>query len=321
MTNVTMNTTPRVRALLLGAWLIWPLAGRAEIVLTDPRQVMEERPTDWFHVIPLDEHTYALSEPQYWQANVNYLLIGTDRALLFDTGPGVYQIGDVVRSLTALPVLVIPSHLHFDHTGRVGEFDDIGLIDLPVLRAQTKDRVFTAGASQFLLPVGTRFPVKRWIADGEVIDLGGRQIVVIHTPGHTPDSVSLIDASNKRLFIGDLVNRDITLANVPGSDVKAMAVAVHKLLQLAPAGSTAHEAHSEKPLETADLRQFAEGLDMIVTGRLPGQESCLGGLPMRRYDIGRFPVLLPSASDERLHPLGSPTEELEWLTTDCLRKL
>jgi len=141
---------------------------------------------------------------------------------------------------------------------------------------------------------------------------------VVSTPGHTPDSVSLIDAANKRLFIGDLVNRDITLANVPGADVKSMATSVKRLLQIAPAGSEAREAHSELPLTWMELQQFAAGLTLIAHGKAPGTDSCLGGLPMSRYDIGAFPVLLPSASGERLRPLDSPTEELEWLTTDCL---
>lgn len=55
-------------------------------------------PADWFHVFPIDERTYAISEPKYWQKNVSYLLLGTRQALLFDTGPGVYGIRSVVRS-------------------------------------------------------------------------------------------------------------------------------------------------------------------------------------------------------------------------------
>ena len=279
-----------------------------------------ERPAGWFKVIRLDEHTFALSEPQYWQVNVNYLLLGTERALLFDTGPGIYRIRDVVESLTSLPVLVIPSHLHFDHTGRVGEFDDVALIDSPALRAQTRDGVFTATDAQFMLASGTNFRVARWIPDGTTVDLGGREVMVINTSGHTPDSVSLFDAAGKRLFIGDLVNRDITLANVPGADVKSMAASVKRLLALAPGGSEAREAHSELPLTWTDLQQFADGLTLIVSGDSAATDSCLGGRPMLRHDIGAFPVLLPTAAGDRLRPLGSPTEELEWLTTDCLKK-
>ncbi len=81
-----------------------------------------------------------MSEPKYWQQNVSYLLIGQDKALLFDSGPGVYSIRDVVKTLTTLPVLVIPSHLHFDHVGRIDEFPEIGLLDTPVLRAEGAQR-------------------------------------------------------------------------------------------------------------------------------------------------------------------------------------
>ena len=56
----------------------------------------ESDPSDWFHVIQLDESTYAISEPRYWLKNVSYLLIGTRSALLFDTGPGVHSIRPVV---------------------------------------------------------------------------------------------------------------------------------------------------------------------------------------------------------------------------------
>src|SRR3984957_14966599 len=74
-------------------------------------------PAGWFHIYPLDEHTYAISEPKYWQENVSYLLIGTRSALLFDTGPGIYSIRAAVQGRTSLPVIAIPRTLHFGSCG------------------------------------------------------------------------------------------------------------------------------------------------------------------------------------------------------------
>jgi hypothetical protein len=132
--------------------------------------------------------------PNTGKRNVSYLLLATRRALLFDTGPGIYSIRDVVRGLTSLPETVIPSHLHFDHVGRIAEFSDIALIDLEALRRQVKD--------------------------GEVIDLGGRRITVVNTPGHTSESVSLIDPSHQRLFTGDLVNRLRLISTAGGTRLR-----------------------------------------------------------------------------------------------------
>lgn len=300
-------------AAMKGTLILWFAVTAGAAAAAPP----DTRPADWFRVDRLDEHTYALVEPQYWQFNVNYLIVGTERALLFDTGPGVYAIRDVVESLTALPVLVVPSHLHFDHVGRVGEFTDIALPDLPHLRARVRDGVFEADASQVLMAGGARFPVTHWLADGAEIDLGARVVRLVHTPGHTPDSVSLLDRVAGRIFIGDLANRDITLINVPGAEAAAAAASVRRLLELAPPGSETREAHSDLPLAFAELQAFATGLARIADGTLPGTPACLGGLPMGRHDVGEFPVLLPGPGGLRMQPLDSATQELEWLTDKC----
>jgi glyoxylase-like metal-dependent hydrolase (beta-lactamase superfamily II) len=268
-------------------------------------------PADWFHVIRIDSDTYALSEPKYWQANVSYLLLGTRRALLFDTGPGIYSIRDVVRSLTSLPVIVIPSHLHFDHVGRIAEFSDIALIDLDALRQEVKNGVLTEPPAQYLLQTEYRIPVNRWLKDREVIDLGDRQITVVSTPGHTPESVSLLDPSHHRLYTGDLVNREVSLLNVPGSDLRQALRSLHELAHLAPERSLAYEAHSEKPLTPAELRLIARGIDDILHERLHPQRICISGVPALRYDIRAFPIVVPDASDQRLAPLSSVTTRLD----------
>jgi glyoxylase-like metal-dependent hydrolase (beta-lactamase superfamily II) len=230
---------------------------------------------------------------------------------MFDTGPGIYSIRDVVRSLTSLPVIVIPSHLHFDHVGRIAEFSDIALIDLDALRQEVKNGVLTEPPAQYLLQTEYRIPVNRWLKDREVIDLGDRQITVVSTPGHTPESVSLLDPSHHRLYTGDLVNREVSLLNVPGSDLRQALRSLHELAHLAPERSLAYEAHSEKPLTPAELRLIARGIDDILHERLHPQRICISGVPALRYDIRAFPIVVPDASDQRLAPLSSVTTRLD----------
>lgn len=278
----------------------------------------EPAPNGWFKIIKLDEHTYAISEPKYWQENVSYLMIGTRRALLFDTGPGVYGIRAVVRALTKLPLVVVPSHLHFDHVGDVEEFDDVRLLDTPALRAQVRNGRFVEPAPQYMLRNQKQYVVHGWIKDGQTLDLGKRKVQIISTPGHTPDSVTVIDDGAERVFTGDLVNRIVTLCDVPGSDATQMARSITRLLALAPAAGHAYEAHSEKPLERPELEQLATGIAKIADGTATPSAMCLGGMPMRRYDIGAFAVVLPVTAGGTLAPLGSVTETLDWQGGECV---
>jgi glyoxylase-like metal-dependent hydrolase (beta-lactamase superfamily II) len=272
-------------------------------------------PPGWFHVFALDEHTYALSEPKYWQENVSYLLIGKRRALLFDTGPGIYDIRSVVRALTHLPVIAIPSHLHFDHVGDLPQFADVRLLDTPSLRAQVHDGYFVEPRSQYMLRSEFSYRVAGWIKDGQVIDLGGRRVRLLSTPGHTPDSVSLVDG--ERVFTGDLVNRVATLCAVPGSDINAMMASLRRLLSLPQPPRLAYEAHAETPLTGAELRQLADGIARIAAGNATSKRMCLGDTPMRRFDVGAFQVLLPLPDGPSQSPLESATQELDWDGNAC----
>jgi glyoxylase-like metal-dependent hydrolase (beta-lactamase superfamily II) len=275
-------------------------------------------PPDWFHVYPIDARTYAISEPNYWQQNVSYLLIGARRALLFDTGPGLYSIYEQVQRLTSLPVIAIPSHLHFDHVGDLEEFSDVRLLDTPALRSQVRHGLIVEPPSQYMLRTPFSYRVHGWIRDGQTIDLGARKVRLLSTPGHTADSVSVLDERAGHLFTGDLVNRVVTLCAVPGSDVHATATSLHRLLELAPANALAYEAHAEAPLTHAELEQLAGGIADIAAGRHSASTLvCLGPTPMRRFTVGPFPVLLPGPRGSVQAPLGSATETVDFDGNAC----
>ena len=67
---------------------------------------------DYFAVQPRDERTFAIAEPRFFQQNINYLIVGSGRAILFGAGPGIRDIRPVAQSLTGLPITFIPSHFH-----------------------------------------------------------------------------------------------------------------------------------------------------------------------------------------------------------------
>lgn len=142
-----------------------------------------------------------------------YLVLGKERAALIDTGMGIGSLKAYALGLTTLPFVVINTHGHPDHAGGNAEFDrcymhpaDIPWYqkmctreyrsrDVELLRPKDASRLGTQ-----LLPMGKQtLPLE----DMAQIELGGRTLQVIHTPGHTPGSVCLWDDQSKALFAGD----------------------------------------------------------------------------------------------------------------------
>jgi glyoxylase-like metal-dependent hydrolase (beta-lactamase superfamily II) len=80
---------------------------------------------DWFTVQQIDHSTYAISEYGHWEKVHSFLLIGEHNASLIDTGNGIDNIKRVVDQLTDLPIIVITTHVHWDHIGSHGQFDEI----------------------------------------------------------------------------------------------------------------------------------------------------------------------------------------------------
>jgi hydroxyacylglutathione hydrolase len=235
---------------------------------------------DYFVVETVDPTTFAIGEPRYYQGNYSYLILGAQRALLFDSGTGLRDIVPVVRSLTNLPVTVIPSHLHFDHVGALGRLDKTALVDEPSLRARARDSHLTLRRYEFLgfgdrLPIPT-FRVDEWWPPDSTIDLGGRRLRVVATPGHTPTSVSLYDASRRQLYAGDFIYPGELYAFLPGASRSDYLATTTRLLATIDPTTQIFAAHMEGSpaplrapvLEVADLRALESTLTSIAHGRI-----------------------------------------------------
>jgi glyoxylase-like metal-dependent hydrolase (beta-lactamase superfamily II) len=156
-----------------------------------------------------------------------------------------------VRSLTPLPVTVIPSHLHFDHVGALGRFDRTALIDDPSLRARVVDSSLTLRRYEFLgfgdHLLAPTFRVDEWWAPDSTVDLGDRILRVVATPGHTPTSASLYDRDRRQLFVGDFLYPGRLYAQLPGASRSAYLASARRLLTIGDPGTRIYAAHMAKP--------------------------------------------------------------------------
>ncbi len=157
-----------------------------------------------YRVLEIDEKTWAVFEPASPTRKLSYVITGSERAILFDSGtPG----GDMVRMLgfiTENPVTVLASTVERDHIGNHAAFDDVRMLDVPENRARMSGRTYTVPLSVWRRLPRAGFEVNGWLKDGDRIDLGGRTLEVVHAAGQSPDAMVLLDRERSRAFIGDL---------------------------------------------------------------------------------------------------------------------
>ncbi len=204
---------------------------------------------DWFTVERLDGDTFAISEYGHREEPHSYLLLGAERALLIDAGLGIGRIGAVVSDLTALPVTAAVTHVHWDHIGGLGDFERIAVHEnelqwlkaFPLPRERVRELV-SQGLRRSALPEGfdlcayTPFQgeAQRTLRDGDLFDLGGRAVEVIHTPGHSPGHCCFYERDRGFLFTGDLIYAGQLDVFYPSTDPVAFRQSVKRVAALSP---------------------------------------------------------------------------------------
>jgi glyoxylase-like metal-dependent hydrolase (beta-lactamase superfamily II) len=275
------------------------------------------RRADWFEVYRAADGVFAIVEPYQFQEAISYLIVGAREALLFDSGLGMVPIAPVVKELTSLPVTVLNSHTHFDHVGGNAEFDRVLAMDTAYTRANTQGFPHEALLGEIApeafcrpLPAGSdsgAYRSRPWtptafIKDGHRIDLGGRTLEVLQSPGHTPDAVALYDAGSGLLFTGDTFYEGTIWLFVPETSLSAYATSVDRLAALVPRLKKvlpAHNGASARPEWLTELR------DAVAVVRARPASGKVTGEGQVTFTFAHFSIL---TSQKALTGWSGPAE-------------
>ena len=236
----------------------------------------------WFEVYKIRPGIFAIYEPHQLEEVISYLVVGRDKAVLFDTGMGISNIQAVVAGLTKNPVSVVNSHTHNDHVGDNWRFSDVYGMDTDFTRANARGSREDAQAELApgeicgALPPGFNskaystkpFHITRWLHDGDKIDLGGRTLQVIGTPGHTPDSIALLDEKNGFLFTGDMFYAGPIYLYRPETDLDAYLASVQKLAAMAPHLQLLLPSHNVPVADPGNLSKVVTAMQRVRRGEV-----------------------------------------------------
>lgn len=266
--------------------LLFVLSCGSAVVFGEPAAIVAApKPSTWFTASLVAADTWGIVD----HGVVNcYLVVGRDRALLIDVGYGDANLRDYVKSITALPLTVINTHGHRDHSGADVQFGavlahpaDFAAIERNASPEQRERNRTAPGAA--IVPAGEQFDFAheakplalQSVKDGDVIDLGGRQLEIIGTPGHTAGEIVLLDRQEKVLFAGDHINRLVWL-QLPGCLPLATYLANLEKVAARSAEFTMILPGHHEPIDSGYLAELIACVKGIVEGTIADEPYTYG---------------------------------------------
>ena len=186
--------------------------------------------SSYYQVEALSDHCRRIYSPLGVYMD---LIIGQEKALLWDSGYGLADLKDVVRRMTKLPLVIVNSHGHLDHVCGNYQFDEPVYIhekDIALCRehcAHLRRALILDYASHCPSGAAERnyladnFDKETYLARGtgklipvkenHQFDLGGIHLRVIELPGHTRGSIGLLYEEENTLYVGDALNDSMWL--------------------------------------------------------------------------------------------------------------
>lgn len=263
-------------------------------------------------VHPIGANTYAIEEKTPLSQGLCYLLLGSERALLIDTCLGYAPLKATIDRLTNLPVIVVITHAHLDHMRGNHFFPEAWMQedDAEVYRLHT-DPSYASSLIRREMPawvsallggvvrnlVQMDMTVQPRTYREHTFELGDRSIEVIHTPGHSPGSVCLLDRANRMLFSGDTLCEWGVLLHLDGSrPPEEFYRSLLRLEALSDAYDTVWPGHHGFPVDKSYLGEYLACARSILD-KTATLERNPRDVPFARYQR----VLITLPEDTKTH--------------------
>jgi len=167
----------------------------------------------------------------------------THQAAIVDPGDEADQILSVVKKLDCRVKYILLTHGHIDHLSQIPILKNklkaeflMHEQDIPLVQSASTQ------AALFGLPDPGDLKPDRFLNDGDIIHLGELTIQVIHSPGHSPGSITF--QVNQKLFVGDLIfNGSIGRTDLPGGDYSQIIESIQKKIFTLPDSVEIYPGH------------------------------------------------------------------------------
>jgi len=210
----------------------------------------------------------------------SFLIVGEDKALLFDTGGEPCDLMGIIRSVTDKEIVLVQSHGDGDHTANSFLF--------PVIYAHPAEyEVILRGRPEL---EGRLCPV----TEGDTFDLGGRSLEVVEAPGHTPGSICLLDRENRLLFSGDTISLGPVFLFGGHRNIHTFRQTLDKLQALSACYDEVFPCHNTCPVTPEILSELKAAVDGALDGSIegvPGDMPMPDGAAPLVYSSGKCGIL------------------------------
>lgn len=209
--------------------------------------------------IKIDKNFYCIDD-----SSRQFFFIGTEKVLLVDTGFGRVDFTERIREFSDLPIEVVITHGHGDHTGGLNQFGE----------CYVNERDYS------MIPEDiTKKPLK----DGDKIDIGNFVFEVIEIPGHTEGSIVLLEKNKKFLIAGDSVQEGPIFMFGDVSKFDTYIASMEKLNKFKKYIKTIYSAHNTLSYGPSYIKYCIDDAKLFKAGKIIPTESEAMGRKRKTY--------------------------------------
>ncbi|OHT14273.1 Beta-lactamase domain protein [Tritrichomonas foetus] len=176
-----------------------------------------------------------------------YVLEGSEKALVIDTGNSIKNLKENIEKVTKKPAILALTHAHHDHTGSCNEFDTVYM---------------HMGDKEMLEKQGYTGKIET-IKPGHIFDLGDREVQVIEMFGHTTGSIGFLDKKGKFLVAGDSIGHTVCWMHLTKLPLESLLGVLRHLDSIKDQYTEIYTGHYNQSNRPLDHQYVKDLLDLV----------------------------------------------------------